>query len=238
MPFDIEGCHDLNFIYCKRKVGLDGFACSKEFTLVIDLTQDLDTIWQNMDKEGRRHINRSVEKEIAVHRSDEFDEFYKLYTSLFKKKKMMPLLGAFGFGIVPLDILKKYGTLFVAKHDGKMLCGDVLLSDDNNVYSWVAASDRFGKNKETTRLAGSASRLCLWEAMKYYKDQSKKEFDLGGMWPKEEAEKDPGKKGINSFKSSLGGELVTRYSYRKIYSKNFDFARKVYSLRKLKKEDK
>lgn len=233
IPFNIEGCHDLNFIYCKKKVDVDGFTCKKELTLVRDLTQDLDTIWQNIRKEGRRHIKRSEEKGIKIRISEEFDQFYKIYKSLFRKKKIAPLLGTFGFGIIPLDTMKKYGTLFVAELDGELLCGDVFLDDTHNVYSWVAASNRLGVDKEKARLIGSASRLCLWEAMKYYKEKSKKEFDLGGIWSEEEAEKDIGKKGINSFKLSLGGEIVTRYSYRKIYSKIFDFTRNLYSLRKL-----
>lgn len=237
-PFDIEGCHDLNFIYCKKKVDFDGFTRNKELTLTIDLTQNLDTLWQNIKKDTRRHIKRSGEKGIKIRMSNEFDQFYKIYKTLFRKKKMMPVLGSFGFGIVPLDTLKTYGTLFVAERDGELLCGDVFLDDAHNAYSWVAASNRFGVDQETTRLAGSASRFCLWEAMKYYKEQSKKELDLGGMWPEEETEKDRVKKGINSFKLNFGGEIVTRYSYRKIYSKVFDFARNFYTLRKLQTTNK
>jgi hypothetical protein len=45
----------LRFRYCKNKVDVKGFTCKKELTIVIDLTQDLNTIWQNMDKKQVRY---------------------------------------------------------------------------------------------------------------------------------------------------------------------------------------
>ena len=82
-------------------------------------------------------------------------------------------------------------------------------------------------------IISNADRLIDWEAIKYAKEKGIKEFDLGGLWSKEEAEKDEKKKGINSFKLSLGGEIVTRYSYQKIYSKIYNLAHNLYNLKNL-----
>ena len=43
-------------------------------------------------------------------------------------------------------------------------------------------------------------------AIKNAKEKGIKEFDLGGLWSKEEAEKDEKKKGINTYKLSYGGK--------------------------------
>lgn len=39
--------------------------------------------------------------------------------------------------------------------------------------------------------------------------------------------------GINSFKLDFGGEIVTRYSYHKIYAKAFNLAYNLYTLKNL-----
>ena len=64
-PYDIENCDFLNFEYCKNQTNVKGFRRKKKYTAVIDLTQDLDTIWQNMDRKSSRYrINRAHMKEL------------------------------------------------------------------------------------------------------------------------------------------------------------------------------
>lgn len=47
-PYDVEGCHSVIFRACKNKISVEEFEREEFTTLVIDLTQDLDTIWRNM----------------------------------------------------------------------------------------------------------------------------------------------------------------------------------------------
>ena len=119
----------------------------KEFTLVTDLTQDLDTIWQGMNRNCQRNIKNAETKDIKIHISEDFDQFYKIYISLFRKKRILPILGKFGFGIIPFEAMKKFGTLFVAKHNGEILDGTVYIENTDSVYSWMGASKRLEVNK-------------------------------------------------------------------------------------------
>ena len=127
--------------------------------------------------------------------------------------------------------MKKYGRLFLAEYQGEVLAGIVFLEGKNTVEAWLGATVRLDTEKEKRTLAGYANRLIEWEAIKHYKERGFKEYDLGGIWPEEEASKDPNKMGVNNFKLKFGGEVVTRYYYQKIYSKPLSFLYRIYNLK-------
>lgn len=231
-PHDIEGCDFLNFHYCKNKFNAKGFTCQKELTSVIDLTQDLDTIWKNMDRKSVRYrIKRAQREGIKIWINEGFDQFFQIYRSFIQKKGIKSLFDVFGVGAITLEAMKKYGTLFVAEYDGEILVGNIYLIDNSNMKAWIGASKRLEVNRAMASMISIADRLIDWEAIKYAKEKGIKEFDIGGLWSKEEAEKDEKKKGINSYKLDLGGKIVTRYCYRKIYSKIYNLAYHLYNLK-------
>jgi len=233
-PYDIKDCDYLNFHYCKNKVKLDGFNCKKELTIVIDLTKDLETIWNNIDKNIRYEIKRAQRDGIKIFRNQGYEIFYKIYRSFIQKKGLKSYFDFFGFGSTDLDSMKKNGTLFVAEYNGEILAGTLVLEGDFCIESWLGATKRFeAKNNAEKRLIARADRLIDWEIIKYAKEKGLREFDLGGIWSEEEADKDITKKGINEYKSRMGGEVVTRYSYQKFYSKTCNLAFNMYDLKNL-----
>jgi len=233
-PHDIDCCDILKFHYCKNKINAKGFTCQKDLTSVIDLTQDLDTIWRNMDKKSTRYrIKRAQREGIKIRINEGYDQFFQIYRSFIQKKGIKSLFDVFGVGSATLETMKKYGTLFVAEYDGEILVGTIYLEDNSNMEAWIGASKRLEADRAKVSIISNASRLIDWEAIKYAKGKGIKEYDLGGLWPKEEAETDRTKKGINSFKLSFGGEIVTRYSYQKIYSKSYNLAYTLYNLKNL-----
>ncbi len=211
-PYDVDGCDAVVFYYCKDEVGPAGFTCREDHTSVIDLTQDLDTIWGSMSKGNcRKPINRAERAGVKVKLNENYDEFYEMYHSVRSGKSLT------GFSISLKDI-KRYATLFVAEFDGEVISGHGYLEDENNMKSWVIGSKRFEKNKEYATLVGNASKLIIWEAIKYAKERGIKEFDMGGLWSDEEAEINEIKRNINFFKQSFGGKTITCYNYQKAYS--------------------
>jgi hypothetical protein len=231
-PFDIEGCDFVNFPYCKDKVEVKGFFCYKRSTVIIDLTQELDTIWQNFHTNTRRGIRRAEREDVKIRINYGYNQFFQIYKNFRRKKGINSIFENFGVGIVPLDVIKNNGTLFVADNNGEILGGIVFLNDTFRIEGWVGATKRLESEKENNVLISCAYRLTLWEAIKYAKEKGIKEFDFGGFFPENEAEKDPTKKGINSFKLSFGGEVRTHYSYEKSYSKSLLLAYFLYHLKK------
>lgn len=237
-PEDINGCDFLSFQYCKNKVNPKGFSCRQELTSVINLNQDLEKIWQSMDnKSARYRIKRAERDGIKVFINEDYDEFFKLYRSFMKKRRLKSIFDIFGVGKISLETLKKYGTLFTAKHEGDILAGTIYLEDDSNIKSWIGVSNRYNIEPKKAMMTSGADRLIDWEAIKYAKEKGIKNFDLGGLWPEQEAKKDEQKKGINNYKLGMGGEVNTCYTYQKIYSKSYRLAYYLYNLKKLE-EDK
>jgi hypothetical protein len=218
-PFNIEGCDFLIFPFCKNKSNFKGFYCYKRFTSIIDLTQNLDTIWQKMHNNSKRYIKQAEKEDIKIRINCEYDKFFQIYKDFLRKKGINSFFEVFGLGIIPRDMMEKNGTLFVADYNGEILGGNLFLEDDSVIENWVPASKRLDNEKERSKLVGCANRLILWEAIKYAKEKGMTEFDLGGLFPENEAEKNSIEKGINSFKLSFGGEVVPGYLYEKGYSK-------------------
>jgi lipid II:glycine glycyltransferase (peptidoglycan interpeptide bridge formation enzyme) len=220
-PYDISGYDRVVFRDCKNKVDNNGFIRSEFSTLIIDLTKDLDEILKNMNQAScRRYINRAIRENITIKINQNYDEFEKIYRSFREEKE----LG----GGESIEILKKYGTLFVANYEGKVLGGVFYLENNNIIRGWYTATKRLEANKETQKIIGDANRLLHWEAIKYSKSKGIKVFDWGGYYIGKK--KDPEKERINNFKKTFGGELVYRYNYEKYYSRICKLAFKTYNM--------
>lgn len=176
--FDMKGCDTLIFSECKEKFNIEDFTLREKITSVIDLTQDIDKIWRSMKKKSCQYsIKRAERENIEIKRNERIEEFYQIFRYFNKEKKIMHLTES-------LPTLKKYGTLFIAEKDGEILCGKFFLEDEEIFMYWKAASKRpiMDNNKDKATLIGNASRLIIWEAIKYAKNKGIKEFNMGGLF--------------------------------------------------------
>ena len=228
-PHDISGCSFIKFYDFKKKVNAKGFTCQKELTTVIDLTQDLDEIYQNMNRNTKYCIRKGERDGIIVEKNNNYKQFYEMYISFKEQKGLKSLFEIFGVGKVTLEDMKNYGTLFTASYNGELLAGGIYLENKSIIKALLGASKRLEVDKNKKRLVGYANRLIEWETIKYAKEKGIKEFDMGGLWSEKEAENDEKKKGINSFKLGFGGKIVNHYTYQKIYSRFYEFIYKLYT---------
>lgn len=227
-PFDIDGCDSLKFLLCKNKVNAEGFTRWESPTLIIDLTQGLDAIWRNIKKRGREYIKQAQRDDIKIHVNSHYEQFYSL-SHIHKKQLGVDLREK--ISTPKVETMKRYCTLFTAEHNNELLGGHLFLEDEAHIFLLDSASNRICTDREKITLIGRANRLLYWEAIKYANQKGLIEFDFGGLWPEEEVEKDKKKKGINFFKLSFGGEIVTRYSYQKVYSRLLNSAFSLYNLK-------
>ena len=209
-PYDVKGADRVIFRDCKNKVDMPDFSRDKITTFVIDLTQDLDTIWKKMGRTScRQEISKAEKEGITVKINQNFDDFIKI-DKLFSKAK------GWGSSGMTINFLKKNGTLFVAELNGEILGGYFYLKDNNNIRPIFNPSKRLSVDDRKSALVGMGNRLIIWEAIKYAKKNGIKEFDFAGY--------NAGGTGKNIldkpslFKQSFGGDVVTHYIYRKDYS--------------------
>jgi lipid II:glycine glycyltransferase (peptidoglycan interpeptide bridge formation enzyme) len=218
-PINIKGVHSIAFMACKKKVNLNDFICQPFTTLVIDLTQDLDSIWRRFDRKSCRYaINRAIKEGIQVKLNADWDKFYMLEKN-FRLKKGLPIASH-----IPDEIKGRGAILFTAYLGGELVAGHIYLKNDEHMRWLRAASKRLEVDRRKATLIGCANRLLIWEAIKYAKEKGIKEFDMGGYYigpPNEELEK------INNFKKSFGGTIVTKYNYFKDYSTIYALIKKI-----------
>jgi hypothetical protein len=164
-----------------------------------------------MDKGSCRwSIKSAIKKGVKIKINQDYDAFQQINYSFRKEKG----LGENIF-ITP-EFMRKYGTLFIAEHDGKILGGQFYLKDNRHMHWTLGASKRLESDRKTAMIIGHSNRLMVWEAIRYAKENGQQEFDLGGYLVF--ANKWDQGYGSNFFKKSFGGKLVKKYTHRKYYS--------------------
>ncbi len=215
-PFDVTGYHCVEFYAVRSKVELAGFEMQSSSTLVIDLTQELDTIWKSMSKTSARNsIKRAEKAGVNVRLNSNYEEFQDILSSLMRAKQLPP-------APLSIDVLQRGGPLFVAEHDGEIISGIAYVADDDIMRLRVFGSKRLEVDRKRATLIGNANRLLIWEAIQHAKQAGIREFDLGVYYT---GESDVDKARISAFKRSFGGELVPDYFYTKTYSKTYQLAK-------------
>lgn len=161
-------------------------------TVVIDLRQTKEIVWQRMSENAKRLIKKNKEVEVLEMGIEEFHQEWKKWTKVWimTQKEMENLAKAFGNKM----------KLWVAKdslgnHSGLIsLC----TSDTFNYYqTWTS---------DLGRKSGAHYKL-VWETMMWAKDHGIKYYDFEGIYD----EKYPIKKwiGFTEFKKKFGGDVIT-----------------------------
>lgn len=216
--FDVDGYSSIQFRMMKNKIIDSQFDHREEICYIIDLTQSLEDIWNNMNRNARRNIKKGEDKGINIKFNQNRQEFYDMYLEHLKNKKHLKW-----YNIHKLEDIKKYGTLVIAEYDNEIISGSVFLEDENNIVYWITASNRYSKNKEIRKLSGNATYLTQWELINYAKLKGIKEYNLGPC-----AYYSSENETLKQFKEGLGGTAHSFYAYSKEYNKLYKIIRDLY----------
>jgi lipid II:glycine glycyltransferase (peptidoglycan interpeptide bridge formation enzyme) len=151
----------------------------------------------------------------TVSTSNNFEEFQRIYKKFLRQKNYAD---PFGINIPSSTLMQKYGTLLIAENQGKILAGNVYFHDEENALLIHGAYQIFGDTIDDNKLSVDASCYLQWEAMKYFKNQGVINFDLGGL-DSDEIQIHHHMPGLNYYKLSFGGDVISQYEYRKINSR-------------------
>lgn len=217
-PFDVDGCDSVVFRACRDGSPKAGFSRREFVTLVIDLEQDQDAIWRNIDKGHRYEIGRAGREGITVGLSRDHAGFYRTYERFSDKR-------GFARNADLRGIAEKYGTLFSAVQDGQALAYGLFLEDSANIRWLAGASERLEADPRRATIIGYANKLLMWEVMLYAKKKGIKEFDLGGYYAG--PARNPALENVNFHKKRYGGKLATHYIFEKDYSPVLKLVRKI-----------
>jgi lipid II:glycine glycyltransferase (peptidoglycan interpeptide bridge formation enzyme) len=187
----------------------EAIAVTIKHSLVSDLEQPTEEIWEKIGKTCRYKIRRAENKDGAICSVDadqsptiaELDDFVAFYDEFARAKSLAPinrsrLLAVAEAGRLRLSRGVLNGTI-VVRHAYIVTGGTVRL-----LYS---ASLFRGSSDDVRAAIGRTNRLLHWLDMQTFKRQEYRTFDWGGLFADEIR---PDHRGINDFKREFGGRRV------------------------------
>jgi peptidoglycan pentaglycine glycine transferase (the first glycine) len=189
-------------------------------TLMLDLTQDLDTLMKRQLDKTRYNIKLSARKGVTVRRGDKSDA--EAFSSLMKEtgtRNGFPVRSA-AYYRDSLELLGDKAELLLAEHEGDLLSGMLLTMFNGEAIYLFGASSSHKRNL-------MASHLIQWEAIKRAKERGMKQYDFWAvphaLAPSAEVATDgsaaqlpPAQDGLSSdlwgvyrFKRGFGGTIRT-----------------------------
>lgn len=176
-------------------------------TILIDIQGNEEEILARMKQKTRYNIRLAEKKGVTVRAWDDIKSFHKM---------MLITGGRDGFGVHSLEYYqraynllhpKQMGELLVAEYEGKPLAALFVARHGKRAYYLYGASTDEERNRMPTY-------LLQWEAMKWAKARSCKEYDLWGVPDEDEVSleanfeaRHDGLWGVYRFKRGFGGEL-------------------------------
>jgi len=175
-----------------------GFKHTGHLNYLIDLNENIDTIWQNVHSKRKNEIRKGLKENITVSEINYEKENYLSYCllkSVYSKARLpLPDFEYFesaGRIMFNDNILKIFGGYY----DGILISVIYLLCYNGRVYNWYAAGNHEYYSKYP-------NDVTMWEAIKWAKENGFEIFDFGGAGHPEK------KYGVRDFKKKFGGREV------------------------------
>lgn len=171
-------------------------------TLKVDLTRDLNDLFNGFKQAARKEISKAAKKGVIVKKVmtiGELETYYEVAT-IWARRYGKRLLGFEDFATMWRHF-RGWGCFetFVAYHDEKMIGGLSVWGDKHHLMEIGA----FQSEESFQKKLGS-SDLLKWEALQWGKSIGALSFDLAGVNPNPETEKE---KNIRRFKEKWSNEL-------------------------------
>ena len=205
--YDTPSIDYVIFYQAKDKGQAQGFNCREITTVYLDLSPDLNTLYENIDSRFRKDIRRAIRYGIKVYVDYGYEDFMKLAQEFHDVKGLPRSL------IPTVDFMKKTGKLFTAYFDGKILAGQFYM-ECYPTFLYHTAVRKITKIPSENQLVGMATRLLVWEAIKYAKERGFMELDFGGTSPELNST-------IDKFKLKFGSKSRVKYNCKKAYNPLF-----------------
>jgi lipid II:glycine glycyltransferase (peptidoglycan interpeptide bridge formation enzyme) len=187
-----------------------------EPTIVLDLTQSLEEILSNFDKDLRRvfrraerdHLVFSVTETPAEKEINAFLDFYDAFAAWknLRRSRFSRSMGLFRF-------YASSGLIWLSKvstGDGKTLTWRAYLVTNRAVFRLGASDPHYRSSAQTAerQLVGRADRFHFWQDIQYFKEKGLPMLDFGGWYS---GNTDPEMLNLNRFKEEFGGKVVKVY---------------------------
>jgi lipid II:glycine glycyltransferase (peptidoglycan interpeptide bridge formation enzyme) len=170
-------------------------------TFVIDLTNNIEQLWKSLNQKTRNEIRQAEKRNVVINQCANQEEF-EMWLDIYKSTSIRK-----GFTQEPEYMIRKIyndrklSHLFIAKVDGDIAAGAMILKKDYPIW-WLGATDeKYSWHR--------ANNLLKWEIIKWAKSQNYYCYDMGGTSERSDINAGPDK-----FKKGFGGEYKELYVYQ------------------------
>ena len=178
-----------------------------EYSVIIDLTKDEDTLWKEMKRSARENIKKTIQKNVKIKEVDneqELRSFHQIYLSTAERRDFTPYSFSF-FNALRLKCQPKgIAKFFLAWHGEKPIAGILNIVYNGQSVPFIAASLK-------DYWKPSPNHLLFWHSICWSKVEAKAQtFKLYHL-PKSKCPKN----GIDyyTFKTCFGGDLIRECSF-------------------------
>jgi hypothetical protein len=170
---------------------------------VVDLCQEEDALWRNIDRITRQNIKTAQSNGVSIHSGAEhLDSAYSLIRDTFRRSKL-PFMSHEALRRFVLG-LGENGKILTAEYQGRIQSCVVYGSSRYCAYAI------YGGNMEGQY--PGANKLLHWEAIQHFRKEGVLRYDFVGA--RINPEKGSKQEAINSFKRRLGGKLRQGYMWK------------------------
>ena len=194
---------------------LRNYNYEERFTYILNLDQEIDDIWKNLNKKCRNAIRKAEKSNVTIIEGDKkeyLEEYYKMVKDTYKKSNIKPPISMKYYQMV-FDVLypKKQLKVLFAEYDGELMAGAIFPYFDNRIYYWDGAS-----YQEYNKVA--PNNLIQWHLIEWAVENGFKVYDtIGANIPS-----------IAKFKASFGGDMVKYFYVYKFNSMLAKYGRSAY----------
>jgi peptidoglycan pentaglycine glycine transferase (the first glycine) len=176
------------------------------FTALLDLTQDQDSILSAMRKSTRHNIRIAIRKGVTIREGRECDLpiFYRLLTATYQRLNLPIFPEEYFASLWRILHARGYLHLFIAEFMGEDIAASQVISFGDMVIDSFGAWS--GQHKKA-----HPNELLEWATISWAKSQGYHYFDFDGITPVNSGEELFGgikQDGVSFFKLGFGGKTV------------------------------
>ena len=185
-----------------------GYAPSPWSTLLVDLTQDEESLWQNLNRAARKSINKCIRQGIEVRKVRDFEDFRAAFLTPYTTAQEGEARSSSIFRVMfDEDVDQRYAYFIALDAEGETLATLGVHS-----FGGVAKEIASSLSPRAREAAIPAQDILHWHVLKWAKEQGSNTFDLAGVAPNPT---DPKEEGIRRFKEKWGGRYVELHRFEK-----------------------
>jgi len=205
-----------------------GYSTKKWATYLVDLKQDEESLWKHMEHSTRNKITQATKTNLVVKRTENYNEYIENFLLPYNRMEK-----EFGRAEIPLwfvnkakafELKDKYYHYFYAEIDGKIVGTLGMYVYNGCATEIISSTSRYAYANKV-----HAQDLLKWKMFKFAKNLRCHTWDLNGVNPDPQTDKE---RGIKQFKAKWGGEYREYFIYDLDFGGNvfFNTSKRVYQI--------